>query len=94
MRLESSPLSLPGVCFYLMSQVLSGLDFCFTYLDDILIYNTSWKEHLKHLEIVFSCLQAANLKFKLSQCQFLKQNLHYLGQLIPELLPKILLVQI
>ena len=26
--------SLPGVSCYLMSQVLSGLDFCFAYLDD------------------------------------------------------------
>ena len=27
--------SLPGVFCYLMSQVLTGLDFCFGYLDDI-----------------------------------------------------------
>ena len=45
-----------------MSQVLTGLDFFFTYLDDILVDSTSWKEHLQHLEIVFSHLQAANLK--------------------------------
>ena len=36
---------LSGLFCYLMSQVLSGLDFCFAYLDDILVYSTSWKEH-------------------------------------------------
>ena len=45
--------SLPGVICYLMSQVLSGLDFCFVYLDNILIYSTSWEEQLQHLETVF-----------------------------------------
>ena len=52
--------SVPGVFCYSMSQVLTGLDFCFTCLDDILVYSTSWKEHLQHLETVFSHLQAVN----------------------------------
>ena len=38
---------------YLMLQVLPGLEFCYTYLGDILIYSVSWKDHLQHLEIVF-----------------------------------------
>ena len=67
-----------------MSQVLSGFNFCFTYLDDILLYSASWEEHLQHLETVFSCLKEANLKMKLGKCQFFKQHLHYLAQLISE----------
>ena len=58
--------SLPGIFCYLMSQLLTGLGFCFMYLDDILIYSTSWKEHLQQLETVLSHLQAENLKIKLS----------------------------
>ena len=45
--------SFPGVFSHLMSQVLSALDFCFAYLDDILVYSATWKEHLQHLEVVF-----------------------------------------
>ena len=67
-----------------MSQVLMGLEFCFAYHDDISIDSTSRKEHLEHLETIFSHLQAANLKIKLSKCQFHKQHLHYLGYLILE----------
>ena len=63
---------LSGVFFYLMSQVLSGLDFCFAFLDGILAYSSSWKEHLQHLEVVFKCLKEANLKCELNKCQFLK----------------------
>ena len=42
----------------------------------------TWKEHLQHLETVFNCLQAANIKIRLSKCQFFKQHLHYLGHFI------------
>ena len=45
--------SLSGAFCYLMSQILSGLAFCFTYLDNTLVYSVSWKEHLQHLKVVF-----------------------------------------
>ena len=67
-----------------MSEMLSDLDFCFTYLDDILIFSTSWEEHLQHLETVFNLLKTASLKVKLSKWQFFKRNLHYPGHLISE----------
>ena len=60
-----------------MSKVLSGFIFCFVYLDNILLYSTSWKEHLQHLEVVFQNLKEANLKIKLSKCHFFKKWLHY-----------------
>ena len=74
--------SLPSMFCYLMSQVLSSLDFCFRYLDDILIYSTLWEEHLKHLETVFNGLKSRKLKIKLSKCQFCKHHLLYLGHFI------------
>ena len=67
-----------------MSQVLSGLNLCFTYLDDIFIYSTACEEHLQHLQIVFNHLKLSKLKIKHSQCQFFKWHLHFLGYLISE----------
>lgn len=46
----------------LMNIILSGLDFCFCYLDDILIASSNVEEHLQHLKIIFSrrrCLKNA-----------------------------------
>ena len=81
-----------GVFCYLRSHVLPRLDSCFVYPNNILIYSSSWKEHLQHLEVVFKCLKEANLKLKSSKCKFLKKHLHYLGYLISkqgiQLLPK------
>ena len=65
---------------YLMSQVLTGLNyFTFTYLNDVLIFSKSWEEHLEHLNVVFNRFKSAGLKIKLSKCQFFKTQLHYLG---------------
>ena len=52
------------------------------YLDDIIIYSRSEKEHLEHLEEIFSRLKAAGLKLKLEKCCFFKKHIQYLGHLI------------
>ena len=52
------------------------------YLDDIIIYSRSEKEHLEHLEKIFTRLKAAGLKLKLEKCCFFKKHIQYLGHLI------------
>ena len=44
------------------------------YLDDIIICSSSEKEHLEHLEEIFSRLRAAGLKLKLEKCRFFKKT--------------------
>ena len=68
----------------LMNQVLKGLSFAMTYLDDIIIFSNSEEEHLLHLEEVFRWLRKAGLKMKQSKCNFFKSQIHYLGHLISE----------
>ena len=48
----------------LMNQVLEGLSFAMTYLDDIIIFSNSEEEHLLHLEEVFHWLRKAGLMVK------------------------------
>ena len=36
-----------------MKKVLQGLDFAYTYIDDLLIASSSPEEHLEHLRSVF-----------------------------------------
>ena len=52
------------------------------YLDDIIIYSRTEKEHLEHLEEIFNRLRAAGLKLKLEKCSFFKKHIQYLGHLI------------
>ena len=43
----------PAYFQLLMNQVLEGLNFAITYLDDIIIFSKSEEEHLLHLEKSF-----------------------------------------
>ena len=54
----------PAYFQLLMNQVLEGLNFMMTYLDDIIIFSNSEEEHLIHLEEVFCLLGEAGLKMK------------------------------
>ena len=66
----------------LINDVLKGCNFVMGYLDDIIIYSRSKKEHLEHLEEIFTRLKAAGLKLKLEKCCFFKKHIQYLGHLI------------
>ena len=46
----------------LINDILIGCNFAMGYLDDIIIFSRSEKEHLEHLEEIFSRLKAAGLK--------------------------------
>ena len=72
----------PAYFQLLMNKVLKGLKFAMTYLEDIIIFSENELQHLEHLEIVFSCLQEAELKMKHSKGDFFKSKIHYLGHLI------------
>ncbi|GJP52561.1 hypothetical protein CLOM_g11663, partial [Closterium sp. NIES-68] len=59
------------------------LDKCvIIYLDDILIYSKTREQHLKDLAAVFHKLQQHRLITKGSKCEFLKQELEFLGHVI------------
>jgi hypothetical protein len=40
-----------------MDDILRGLDFCFAYVDDILVFSRSLEDHGRHLRATFSGLQ-------------------------------------
>ena len=52
------------------------------YLDDILIYSRTVKEHLEMLDNTLKQLLTAGCKIKLSKCSFFKEQIHYLGHLV------------
>ena len=66
----------------LINGVLKGCNFAMGYLDNIIIYSRSEKEHLEHLEEIFTRLKTAGLKLNLEKCCFFKKHIQYLGHLI------------
>ena len=66
----------------LVNEVLSGIDFAFDYLDDILVFSHNMATHLQHLRCLFEKLRAADLKVKETKCNFLKKHIQYLGHIV------------
>ncbi len=70
----------PATFQRLMREVLSGVTDCEAYLDDIVIYSSTWRDHIEKLNCVFDRLAAANLTLNLAKCDFAKAVVTYLGK--------------
>ena len=62
----------PATFQRLMDLVLTGLhgSQCLVYLDDIVIFEKTFEEHLTRLRIVLGRLDQAGLTLKASKCQW------------------------
>ena len=58
------------------------LNWCIIYLDDIIVFSKTPKEHLRRLCGVFRKLREAGLKLKPSKCEFFKDRIAYLGHVV------------
>ena len=66
-----------------MEKVLAPVSDCAAvYIDDILIFSSSWQDHITHLARVFDCFKLAGLTAKRSKCDFGKTHVQYLGHII------------
>jgi len=52
------------------------------FFDDILVYSTTWTEHLQQLRTVLDVLREHRLHIKRSKCSFAEPSVHYLGHVI------------
>ncbi|KAL1448829.1 hypothetical protein WDU94_000084 [Cyamophila willieti] len=65
-----------------IDEVLRGLDFCFPYIDDVLVASESEAQHLEHLTIIFQRFQRYLLVLNPSKCVFGQPEVKFLGYLI------------
>jgi hypothetical protein len=74
----------PATFQALMNDVLRSYlrRFVLVFFDDILIYSSSWAEHLQHIAIVLNELRAHSLHLKRSKCSFGAPSVAYLGHVI------------
>src|SRR6185503_18641217 len=52
------------------------------YLDDILIFSKTLKEHLEHIKLVLEILRRNQLYGNLKKCDFLKEEIEFLGHIV------------
>ena len=65
-----------------MDRITAGLDFCFTYIDDILIALQDGTQHKEHLKILFDRLHGIELNP--IKCVFGQKSISFLGHTISD----------
>ena len=58
------------------------LNWCIIYLDDVIVFSKTPKEHIERLRGVFHELFLAGLKLKPKKCEFFKSKIAYLGHIV------------
>jgi hypothetical protein len=74
----------PATFVRCIDQVLGDLKWtiCAVYFDDIIIFSSTFEEHLKHIDLVLSRLKDAGLTINPSKVQLCRQRLKFLGHII------------
>uniref|UniRef100_A0A5S6QLW0 RNA-directed DNA polymerase n=1 Tax=Trichuris muris TaxID=70415 RepID=A0A5S6QLW0_TRIMR len=65
-----------------MEQILAGLGGVAVYIDDIIVSNSSYGEHLDRLRAVFLRLRQSGIRVHRDKCKFLQRSVNYLGHRI------------
>ena len=78
--LKNAPATFQRIIQHILSERLyKGV---LNYLDDIMIYSETVKEHLETLEFVFNKMRENNIKLKMSKCKFMQTEVEFLGHVI------------
>lgn len=74
----------PATYCRLMSKVLGGLNYtdCLVYMDDVIVFSASFKEHMERLGRIFARLREHNLMVNPQKTHILKTEVTYLGHSI------------
>jgi hypothetical protein len=76
----------PGTFQEAMNYTLAPYlrQFALVFFDDILIYSSTFADHLNHIRLMFELLGKDQWKLKLSKCPFAQRQISYLGHTISE----------
>lgn len=62
-----------------IDEVLLGLDFCYGYIDDILVFSSSTQEHKEHLRLLFERLKKYGIVVNTTKCILGQPEVTFLG---------------
>ena len=72
----------PSTFQRLMQKALKGLKFVCIYIDDVLVYSSTFAEHLGHLRLLLEAFRAHHLYARLDKCIFAANQVTFCGHTV------------
>ena len=72
----------PATFQRMINEIIRDLDGCEAYIDDVVIFGSTWEEHLSRVEELFRRLRSANLTVNLVKSEFGHAYVTYLGHVV------------
>ena len=72
----------PATFQRLINKVISGLENCEAYIDDVIIYSDTFEDHLQRIRAFFNRLSDAKLTVNLAKSEFCHATLTFLGHVV------------
>ena len=72
----------PATFQCLINTVISGLEGCSAYIDDVVIYSDTWEQHLEHVRSLMLRLVEAKLTVNLVKSEFGCAHIVFLGHMV------------
>ena len=86
LRMPFGLINAPATFQRLMESCMGDLHltYCLLYIDDIVVYSSTYEEHLVRLSAIFQRLRDRGLRLKPSKCHLFQHSITYLGHIISE----------
>ena len=72
----------PATFQRLINTVISGLEGCSAYIDDVVVYSDTWERHLEHVHSLLLRLIEAKLTVNLGKSEFGCAHIVFLGHMV------------
>jgi len=80
MRMPFGVLNAPAVFQFLMDKVLKDVkEFSHAYMDDIVIFSSSWEDHVRYVRDVLELLRKAGLTANPAKCNWGRSRVKFLA---------------
>ena len=83
-RLAMGCCILPGTFSRLMAMVVSGLKCCLAFINDTIVFSSSFEQYLKDVQSHFDRFRLAKLKLKSTKCHLFQSECELLGHSLSE----------